>query len=636
MTDSPPLGAVLAFGRFRLDRSQRLLWAGDQVQPLEPKVFETLLALVEARGRLVSKEELLARVWPDTFVEEGSLTRNVSTLRKVLGEGADTPRFIETIPKRGYRFIAEVGTPDASDAATVAPLETGPAPLLPAPPRGGSRARAWAWAAIVLVVAAGASIWSVASSRARATTAAGTVRSIAVLPLRNLSDESQEFFSDGITEELITTLAQIQSLKVISRTSIMRYKHSDEPLQQIARELGVDAVIEGSIQRNGDRVRVTAQLIDARTDTHLWARTYDERLADVLSVQSNVAREIADQVRVRLSPGETKVQSVDPSAYEQVLLGRFFHNRMTRSDVLKAIELLEGAVAKDSRYAPAYAALAAAYNSLGSVFVAGEPPASARLSAIRAAVHAIELDPNSADAYAALGQTSLRELDWVQASSALHKAIELCPSCVQAHLSYSSYLVSRGQLAEAINEARRAVALDPASVSARHNLAWMLYFNREYPSAIQHLRTALDMDPSYVMARWRLGQVHIANGQFGEAAHELERAASEGVRAPAILGLLAIAYGRQGLPVKVRRIIEELEKRSATDTVPPGALFTAYLGTGDMNKAVDALEKVFETRDNYAIYIGVDPLLDPLRGNARFEKLRLRIAAGATALSSGR
>jgi TolB-like protein/DNA-binding winged helix-turn-helix (wHTH) protein/Tfp pilus assembly protein PilF len=634
MTDSPPLCEVLAFGRFRLDRSQRLLWAGDQVQPLEPKVFETLLALVEARGRLVSKEELLARVWPDTFVEEGSLTRNVSTLRKVLGEGADAPRFIETIPKRGYRFVAEVGTPDASDAATVAPLETGPAPLLPGSPRGGSRARAWALAAIVLVVAAGASIWSVAFLRARATTAAGTVRSVAVLPLRNLS--GQEFFSDGITEELITALAQIQSLKVISRTSIMRYKHSEAPLQQIARELGVDAVIEGSIQRIGDRVRVTAQLIDARTDTHLWAGTYDERLADVLSVQSNVAREIADRVRVRLPPGETKVQSVDPSAYEQVLLGRFFHDRMTRSDVLKAIGLLEGAVAKDSRYAPAYAALAAAYNSLGSVFVAGEPPASARLSAIRAAVHAIELDPNSADAYAALGETSLRELDWVQASGALHKAIELCPSCVQAHLSYSSYLVSRGQLAEAINEARRAVSLDPASVSVRHNLAWMLYFNREYPAAIQHLRTALDMDPSYVMARWRLGQVHIANGQFGEAAHELERAASEGLRAPAILGLLAIAYGRQGLSVKVRRIIEELERRSATDTVPPAALFTAYLGTGDMNKAVEALERVVETRDNYAIYIGVDPLLDPLRGNARFERLRLRVAAGATALSSGR
>jgi len=641
MTDSPPLGHVLAFGRFRLDRQQRLLWAGDQIQPLEPKVFETLLVLVEARGRLVPKDELLTRVWPDTFVEEGSLPRNVSTLRKGLGEGGDTAPFIETIAKRGYRFVAEIRTLDASELSAHAPLEPAPAPSLPEPARTGARLRRWA-AALLVVAIGGAGIWSLASSRARAALTAGSVRSIAVLPLRNLSGESQEYFSDGITEELITTLAQIRSLRVISRTSVMRFKHSDVPLSQIARELGVDAVIEGSIQRSGDRVRVTAQLIDTRTDTHLWARAYDERLADVLNVQSNVAREIADQVERRLFPSTSSseasptptLRSVEPAVYEQVLRGRFFLNRNTRTDVLKAIELLEGAVAQDPSYAPAYSTLAAAYNSLGSVFVAGEPPASARLSAIRAALHAIELDPESADAYAELGTTSLRELDWAQASRALRKAIALSPSCLPAHLSYSSYLASRGEFAQAVDQARRALELDPISVRARHNLAWMLYFNREYPSAIDHLQTALDIDPSYLMARWRLGQVYIVNGQFDEAARELERAASEGARGAAILGMLAMAYGGEGVRTKAQRIVEELEKRRATDTVPPAALFLAYLGAGEANKAVGALERVFETHDNYAIYIGVDPLLDSLRGNARFEKLRLRVAAGATGLSS--
>ena len=637
MTDSAPLGEVLAFGRFRLDRRQRLLWAGDQLQPLEPKVLETLLVLVEARGRLVPKDEFLTRVWPDTFVEEGSLPRNVSTLRKVLGEG-----FIETIAKRGYRFVGEVRTLDTLEPSAEVPLQQAPAAPLPVPARNGARLRTWAWAAALLAVSIGAGIWSLASSRARAATTAGAVRSIAVLPLRNLSGESQEYFSDGITEELITTLAQIRSLRVISRTSIMRYKHSDVPLQQIARELGVDAVIEGSIQRTDDRVRVTAQLIEAKTDTHLWARAYDERLTDVLNVQANLAREIASQVQRRLSPSASASEAsptpplrpVEPAVYEQVLLGRFFLNRMTRADVVKAIELLEGAVAKDSSYAPAYSALAEAYNNLGSVFVAGAAPASARLSAIRAALHAIELDPYSADAYAALGTTSLRELDWAQASSALHKAIELSPSCVAAHLSYSNYLVSRGELAKAVDEARRAMVLDPMSARTRHNLAWMLYFNREYPSAIEQLQTALDMDPSYVMARWRLGQVYIVNGQSRDAVRELERAASEGDRGPAILGILAMAYGGQGLTTKARRIVAGLEKHPATDTVPPAALFTAYLGVGETNKAIDALERVLETHDNYAIYVGVDPLLDSLRGNARFEKLRLRVAADATGVPS--
>ena len=630
MTDSSPLGKVLMFGRFRLDRGQRLLWAGEQIRPLEPKVFDTLLALVEAQGRLMSKEELLARVWPDTFVEEGSLARNISTLRKLLGEGTDRGRFIETIPRRGYRFVAKVRTADELDTSAVPPLETARAPLLSEmPAHAGARARVWAWGAILLAVATGVGTWYLTASHARASRAAAPVRSIAVLPLRNLSDESQEYFSDGITEELITTLAQIRTLRVISRTSIMRYKHSERSLQEIARDLGVDAVLEGSIQLTGDRVRVTAQLIDARTDTHLWARTYDERFADAFTLQSNVAMAIADQVQVRLSPDGTNSRSVDSAVYDQVLRARFLLNRSTRTDVLKAIELLEGAVAKDASYAPGYAALAAAYNRFGSVFVAGAPPASARLSAVRAAAHAIELDPNSADAYAALGATSLRELDWAQASSALQKAIALCPSCVQAHVSYSSYLVSRGEFAKAVDEARLSVALDPMSVEARHNLAWMLYFNREYPSAIQHLRTTLEMDPSYVMARWRLGQVHVVNGQLEEAARELERALSDGMRAPAILGMLADAYGRQGAPSRARRILEELEKRSATETVPPGALFLAYLGAGQLEQAIAALERVFETRDNYAIYICVDPLLDPLRGNGRFEELRLRVAAGA-------
>src|SRR5262245_16382880 len=374
----------------------------------------------------------------------------------------------------------------------------------------------------------------------------------------------------------------------------MRYKHSDVPLRQIARELGVDAVIEGSIQRTGDRVRVTAQLIDARTDTHLWARAYDERLADVLNVQSNLAREIAGQVQQRLSPSASAseayrtppLRSVEPAVYEQVLLGRFFLHRTTRADVVKGIELLEGAAAKDPSYAPAYSALAAAYNSLGSVFVAGAPPANARLSAIRAALHAIELDPYSADAYAALGTTSLRELDWVQASKALRKAIELSPSSATAHLSYSNYLVSRGEFAKAVDEARQAMVLDPMSVGARHQLAWMLYFNREYASAIEHLKTALDIHSSLQMVRWPLGQVYLVTGQFAEAARELERAASEGARGPAILGQLAMAYDGQGLRTKAQGILEELQKRSATETVPPTALFTAYMGSGEVNKAV--------------------------------------------------
>ena len=452
---------------------------------------------------------------------------------------------------------------------------------------------------------------------------------LAVLPFESL--DGPDYFADGMTEEVITELARLhmRRLRVIERTSVMAYKRTAKTPQQIGRELGVAYVLLGTIRRSAARMQIAVQLFNTAENRRVWAQTYDRPVADALIVERELARSVANQTQPTLTSEEhpriATVRSIDPGAHEQVLMGRFFLAKFNRADTMKAIEFFEAAVAKDKDYAEAYAGLAAAYNRLGSVFIAGRSPANARMLAVRAATRAKELDPDLAEAYAAFGDTMLHELDWVQAEKALTHAVQLNPSHAGARSSYASYLIARGRRAEAVEEARRSLALDPVSVGARHTLAWILYFNHEYDAAIRELETTLRMDPSYAFGRWRLGQVKIVTRRFEDAARELELAAHDSGRAPAVMGLLAMAYAGLGRHAAAQRLVEELQARSSTETVPPGAIALAYLGAGDTSRAIASLEEVYESHDNYAIYMRADPLLDSLRTDARFQLLCRRL-----------
>jgi DNA-binding winged helix-turn-helix (wHTH) protein/tetratricopeptide (TPR) repeat protein len=330
------------------------------------------------------------------------------------------------------------------------------------------------------------------------------------------------------------------------------------------------------------------------------------------------------RVPVSTSPGSAK-------ANQQVELGRFFLNRGGRDDVLTALELFQAAVRDDSRSAAAYAGLADAYNQLGTVFVAGQAPGNVRLLALRAATQAVQLDPTLARAYAALGDTALHELDWSRANAALRRSIVLDEKSATAHQTYANYLVAQRRFTEAIAEARRAVELEPTSLRARHSLGWMLYFNREYDAAVQELQTALRMDRTYARGRWRLGQVFLVMGRYDEAVETLEAAVEESERTPAALGLLGMAYGGQGRRADAQAIVEELEERSGAQVVPPGAMLLAYLGNGDIERALDTLDRVYAELDGYAIFADADPLMDSLRTEPRYQEVCRRILLGAEA-----
>jgi DNA-binding winged helix-turn-helix (wHTH) protein/tetratricopeptide (TPR) repeat protein len=356
-------------------------------------------------------------------------------------------------------------------------------------------------------------------------------------------------------------------------------------------------------------------------------------LAVAIAIAAAIALTVAVGAVVRHSR-LTSPRVPDPKANEEVQVGRFFLNKMTSEDTLTAIGHFETAARVDPQYAPAYAGLADSYNRLATVFVAGKPPNNVRLLALRAATRAIQLDPMLAEAHAALGYTSMHELDWTQAETSLRRAVELNPQYVPAHVTLASYLVAQHRFTDAIAEARRAVELEPASLGARHTLAWMLYFDRQYDAAISDLETILQMDRTYAMAQWRLGQVLLVAGRWDEAIRTLQAVAETTRQAPAVLGLLAMAYGEGLRSVEALQIVDELERRSPTQTVPPGAMTLAYLGIRDKSAAINALERAYADRDNYTIYIDVDPLMDSLRDEPRFQMLGQEIMRGTRSQST--
>lgn len=620
------------FGPFTLDAAKRRLLRDGEMVRLTPKAFETLLALVEVRGTTISKDELLKRVWGDTVVEENNLNQSITALRKALGDSRSEGQYIATIPGLGYRFVADVRELGAAVREASA-VETGPvetvAPRVVAPARRSlfRRPVLVVIGVVVLVLAlAGVVSWT-----RRPTPARFNISSVMVLPLQNLSgDASQEYFADGMTDALIGDLARINGLRVISRTSSMHYKGKTKPLPEIASELKVDGVVEGTVQRSGDRVLVRAQLIHAPSDTHLWVQTYERDVKDVLVMQNEIAQAIAREVQAKTSSSDprsaTAQRPVRPKAFDEYLQGRYlFWNKRTEENLQKSIEHFQNAIKEDPGYALPYAGLADCYSALGTVQVASLPPLEARRRAEEAARQALALDNGLAEAHTALGYVDLFNWKWEAADQSFKRALELNPNWANAHNLYASSLMMKGLIDEAIASSTRARELDPFSLSISVQRGFLLENARRYDEAIEQLRSVIAMDPNHYQAYWTLGHTYAASGRFAEAIAASEKAVALSDRVPGALGILGLVYGLAGRKDDATKVLNELLALNKQRYVTPAAFVNVYIGLGDKEQAFFWLEKAYEERSNYVAYLNVFPIADPLRSDPRFTKLVQRV-----------
>jgi serine/threonine protein kinase/Tfp pilus assembly protein PilF len=455
-----------------------------------------------------------------------------------------------------------------------------------------------------------------------------SIRSLAVLPLENLSgDPAQEYFADGMTEELINDLSQVGELKVISRTSTARYKGTQKPLPQIANELHVAAVVEGSVLRADGRVRITVQLIEAATDRPILASKYERDLRDVLALQEEVARAITQEIQVRLNPEESarlvSARRVDPAAHEAYLKGRYFWNQRTREGVMKGLESFQQAIQIDPTYPLPYVGLADSY----AVLSANEwvPSAQAVPEAKKAALKALELDGSLAEAHAALAKISEAEWDWPKAQTEYKRALELNPNYASAHQWYSIFLAQMGRPEEAETEARRATELNPLSAVVSMNEAQILYMSRRYAEARQAVLKTIELAPDFYGGRYYLGLIDFQTGKPEEGIAELKKAAELSVDNDLVEAMLGYGYGRWGKNEEARRALEDLQSKSKKRHISPELLAYIYVGMGKKDAGIQELEKAYRERDGSVAAIGIDPAFDPLRADPRFRELLVRM-----------
>ena len=605
------------FGEFHLDVANKTLLRKGIAVGLTPKVFDTLVLLVERHGQLVEKDEFVQKLWPGTFVEDAALAENISRVRRALGENEGQP-WIVTVPKRGYRFAADVRRVVAAEAVNPTAF----------PPANRS-SRLWlkfGLPTVVLLLVMGSSYLYL--SRSNRSTAM-PVHSLAVLPLENLSgDPEQEYFADGMTDDLITQLAKFSSLRVISRTSIMRFKGTRKSLSDIARELNVDAVVEGTVTHSSERVRVTVQVVRANPEQHLWADSYDRPLGDVVLLQGELANEISRAIRVQLTPQEqTRLAStrrVNPEAYEACLKGRYFWSKRTEATTKKAIEYFQLAIEKEPTYALAYAGLADSYASpaLAEALQESVPPTEAFPRAEAAATRALELDDTLAEAHASLATFKfLYDRDWAVSEAEYKRALELNPNYANAHIWYAQSLLWMQRPDEAVAEAHRARDLDPLSLVINANLGFILGVAHHYDLGIEQCRKTLDMDPNFALAHYRLGQIFILKGMNQEAIPELERAVALSGGSPRATAELALAHAQMGNKKQALKLLDDLKQLSKQRYVSPFNLALIYGAVGDKNQALDWLDKANQQRSPSLILLNLSRAFGNLRAEPRFVEL---------------
>jgi TolB-like protein/DNA-binding winged helix-turn-helix (wHTH) protein/Tfp pilus assembly protein PilF len=632
MATQPRIADRLRFDGFELDvRAGELRKNGVKLR-LRGQPLQVLEILLERAGDMVTREELQARIWPaDTFVDfDHGIHNAIARIREALGDSAETPRYIETLPRRGYRFIGRV---EDFPALRLVP-ETGDrnGGQMVALSRAARTTRSNTRAALVIVSAVCVLIlggWWL-SQRSKAKAGLAPIRSIAVLPLQNLSgDPSEEFFADGMTDQLITDLAGVGSLRVISRTSVMPYKGVKKTLPQIARELNVDAIVEGSVIRSGQRVRVTSQLIQAETDRHLWAETYDRDLGDILKLQGELAGAIAQQVRAQLTPTQEaqlrSAQAVNPAAYEAYLKGRlYFTNGFTKPDSLrKAQGYFEESMQIDPNFALAYAGLADTYVYLA--FAGALQRDQAYRSAKKSLAKALELDDSIGEAHDTLGVLSSDfDWDWDAADREFNRAIALSPNYSCAHEDRATFLAVVGRRAETLAEIAKIDQLD-YGFSAAHVESWTYYVLRDYPRLIEASRRGLLLDPQDWYQHYTLGVGYEATGKLQEAIVEYQKAiemsgGSQGVVA------LAHAYRAVGRKAEADKILHDFERKVKATSASPYTMATIYATLGENDKAFEFLIKAYSEKSlEIPSSLRSDPLLDSLRPDPRFQNLLQRL-----------
>jgi TolB-like protein/DNA-binding winged helix-turn-helix (wHTH) protein/Tfp pilus assembly protein PilF len=654
---------IFCFGPFELsERSGELRKNGVRVK-LQEQPFRVLAELVTNAGRIVTREELQQKLWPaDTFVDfDVGLNSVIRKLRQTLNDDADEPRYIKTLAKRGYRFVepvtdtaakgSELRSQPVSDAAlTVEGVPEGKGEAVTraktVAQHGPTETVAqisrnqfvpWVLAGLaILAILTVLTVVNVSSLRKRIRGNATTppaIQSLAVLPLENLSrDPEQEYFADGMTEELTTELAQISSLKVISHTSVVQYKGTKRSLPQIARELGVDAVVEGAVKRSGDKVGITVQLIHAPSDQHLWAKSYQRDLRDVLDLQREVTHAIVGEIQAKLTVPEkarlASAQSVDSQAHEDYLKGRF---SMEKGELKKSIAYFQRAIQQDPNYALAYAGLANAYISRGQPwFGEGDMrPADVFPQAEAAARKALQIDPSLGEGHLALARViQLYDWDWPSVEKEYRRALELNPNDAWALNFFGEYLQQMGRNEEALEKHRRAVALNPLDSLTAGAVASDFYTARQYDAAIQALQQVLESDRDFdphVMLGW----VYEQKKMYPEAIAELQKAVDLSNRHEVTLASLGQVLGESGRKQEATKILEELQRRSQQRYVSPCLVALVQIGLGQRDQAIASLEQGYANRDQWMLYLKVDPHMDELRSDPRFQDLLRRIAIPA-------
>jgi TolB-like protein/DNA-binding winged helix-turn-helix (wHTH) protein/Flp pilus assembly protein TadD len=614
---SPPTH-IVHFGIFQIDLKARELYKAGVKVKLQEQPFRVLELLVDRAGQVVTREELQQKVWPtDAYVAfDQGLNNAIKKVRDALGDSADSPRFIETLARHGYRFIAPVGAPRER------PSE---------PSQGRFGLRHWKLALIGVACASlltAFAYWAWLGSTTRAGSPTEKVI-LAVLPFNNLSHEpDQEFFSDGLTEEMITQLGKLnpERLTVISRGSVAKYKDSRLTANQIGRELRADYLLEGSVRRASDRVRITVQLIEVRDQTDLWAESYDRELKDMLTLQDSVARTIANQIHITLTPGQQmrspSPAGLDPEAYEAYLKGRYYWNKRTGDGLQKALIYFQQAINKDPTYGAAYSGLADCNSGLA--WHGFKSPAEALPKANAAALKAIEIDPQSAEAHASLGLVLTHRWDWVGAEAEFKRALRLDPRYANAHHWYGDYLSIMGRHDEALLEARQALELDPLNLMIGTWVGRRYYLARKYDLAIEQGRNTEELDANFGAAHLLLGEDYVQIGQHEQGLAELQTAASLSGNSPLYLAQVAVAYASAGKKAEALQIVARLQSISSTQYVSPYGVAQIYAALKDKEQTFKWLQTAYDDRAVWMSYLAVDPVFDSLRADQRFQDLLRR------------
>jgi DNA-binding winged helix-turn-helix (wHTH) protein/TolB-like protein/Flp pilus assembly protein TadD len=614
------------FGPFRVDAMKRRLLRNGGLVPLTPKAFDTLLVLLEHSGQVVEKEDLMERVWPGLAVEENNLTQNISALRKALGEKRDQPQYILTVPGLGYRFIADLSV--SSGAETVALTSAGESkPENHWDRRGNwSRHRVLIVSAVVIAVGMTSGVyWMESRARSAGAAANAQFKSIAVLPFKQLAGgESDEYLGVGMTDALITKLSSVKEITVRPTGSILRYADTNVDPIQAGKALGVNSLLDGRVQRSGDRIRVTLQLLRASDGASLWAGTFDEKYTDIFTVEDRISEQVV-QALVPALTGSQKQQlakhyTEDTEAYQSYIKGRYYWNKRDADGLKKGIGYFEDAILKDPQYALAYAGLADSYATLGVI----EDQSSQDLmpKARSAALRALELDDGLAEAHASLGYVKHRfEWDWAGAERELKRAIELNDDYAAAYQWYGWFLISEARFADAQSEFKRAEQIDPLSLYTNLTAGMAYFFSGEYDKAGAQYKRVVEMDPNFWLAHRWLGKTYAQEGKYDQAIAEFQTVVKLHGGNVAQSPALACVYALGGKQAEARQVLQELLRVAKQKYVSPYNIAMIYATLGEKDQAFDWLAKDLKEHGDNLVFLGIEERFDGLHSDSRFADL---------------